>query len=65
MNRVSARQLVSAAKLAGSYGGIKVSALTNAGFLDTLHVLFDQDPGFSAVMKMFFYDPRSQAGGRT
>jgi hypothetical protein len=64
MNRVSARQLVSAAKLAGSYGGIKVSALTNGGFLDTLHVLFDQDPGFSAVMKMFFYDPRSQLSER-
>jgi hypothetical protein len=64
MNRVSARQLVSAAKLAGSYGGIKVSAPTNAGFLDTLHVLFDQDPGFSAVMKMFFYDPRSQLSER-
>jgi len=64
MNRVSARQLVSAAKLAGSYGGIKISALTNAGFLDTLHVLFDQNAGFSAVMKMFFYDPRSQLAER-
>jgi hypothetical protein len=64
MNRVSARQLVSAAKLTGSYGGMKVSAVTNAGFLDTLHVLFDQDPGFSAVMKMFYYDPRAQLSER-
>jgi len=60
MNRLSVRQLVSAAKFAGSYGGIKVSATTHAGSLDTLHVLFDQDPGFSAVMKMFDYDPSAQ-----
>jgi hypothetical protein len=60
MNRLSVRQLVSAAKLTGSYGGIKVSAVTNAGSLGTLHVLFDQNDGFSAVMKMFFYDPRAK-----
>jgi hypothetical protein len=60
MNRVSVRQIVSAAKLSGSYGGIKVSAVHHAGSLDTLHVLFDQDAGFFAVMKMFFYDPRAQ-----
>jgi hypothetical protein len=60
MNRLSVRQLVSAAKLAGSYGGIKVSAASHAGSLDTLHVLFDENAGFSAVMKMFFYDPRAQ-----
>lgn len=60
MNRLSVRQLVTAAKLAGSYGGIKISAANHAGSLDTLHVLFDQEAGFSAVMKMFFYDPRTQ-----
>jgi hypothetical protein len=60
MNRLSVRQLVSAAKLAGPYGGIKVSAASHAGSLDTLHVLFDENAGFSAVMKMFFYDPRVQ-----
>jgi hypothetical protein len=65
MNRVSARQLVTAAKLAGSYGGIKVSAVTNAGFLDTLHVLFDQDPGFSAVMKMFYCGPGTWVNAST
>ena len=46
--------------LSGSYGGIKVSAVTHAGSLDTLHVLFDESAGFSAVMKMFDYDPRAQ-----
>jgi len=60
MNRLSIRQLVAAAGLAGSYGGIKVSATTHAGSLNTLHVLFDQTADFSAVMKMFYYDPRTQ-----
>jgi hypothetical protein len=46
--------------LSGSYGGIKVSAAAHAGSLDTLHVLFDESAGFSAVMKMFDYDPRAQ-----
>jgi hypothetical protein len=60
MNRLSIRQLISATKLVGSYGGIKVSAVNHAGSLDTLHVLFDENAGFSAVMKMFDYDPRAQ-----
>jgi hypothetical protein len=60
MNRYSIRQIVAAAKLAGSYGGIKVSAAAHAGSLDTLHVLFDENGGFSAVMKMFDYDPSAQ-----
>ncbi len=60
MNRVSVRQLIAKAGLVGSFGGIKVAALTHAGSLDTLHVLFDQAAEFSAIMKMFFYDPRSQ-----
>lgn len=60
MTRASVRQLVATAKLAGSYGGIKVSAASHAGSLDSLHVLFDQNGGFSAVMKMFDYDPRAQ-----
>lgn len=59
-DRLSVRQLVTSAGLAGSYGGIKVSAATHAGSLDTLHVLFDQKAGFSAVMKMFHYDPKAQ-----
>jgi len=60
MNRLSIRELVATAKLAGSYGGIKVFAASHAGSLDTLHVLFDPQGGFSALMKMFDYDPRAQ-----
>jgi hypothetical protein len=60
MNRLQVRQLVARAGLAGSYGGIKISAVTNAGSLDSLHVLFDEKAGFSAVLKMFDYDPTAQ-----
>ena len=60
LNRLSVRQAVTAAGLTGSYGGIKVSAVNHAGSLDTLHVLFDGNVGFSALMKMFDYDPRAQ-----
>jgi hypothetical protein len=57
MNRLSVRQLVSQSGLAGSFGGIKVSAGARAGSLNTLHVLFDQAASFSAILKMFDYDP--------
>jgi hypothetical protein len=60
MQRYSMRQIVAAAKLAGSYGGIEVAATGAAGSMDTLHVVFDQSGGLSAVMKMFDYDPRVQ-----
>ncbi len=64
MVRYSIRQIVAAAGLSGSYGGVKVSAASHAGSLDTLHVVFDQNGGFSAVMKMFDYDPRAQVKER-
>ena len=60
MNRLSIRQLVAGSGLAGSYGGIKVSAVNHAGSLDTLHLLFDEKAGFSAILKTFDYDPRAQ-----
>ena len=57
--RYSVRKLVQSAGLAGSFGGIKVSAAAHAGSLDTLHFLFDESVGFSAILKMFDYDPRT------
>jgi hypothetical protein len=57
--RFSVRKLAQAAGVAGSYGGIKVSASAHAGSLDTLHFLFDETVGFSAILKMFDYDPRT------
>lgn len=56
MARYSVRQLVAAAGLSGSYGGITISAAQNAGSLDTLHFLYDQNAGFSALLKMYDHD---------
>ncbi len=56
-SRYSVRKLVHAAGLTGSYGGIKVATNAHAGSLDTLHFLFDEAAGFSAILKMFDYDP--------
>jgi hypothetical protein len=56
-SRLSVRQLLRAAGLTGSYGGIKVFAAAHAGSLDTLHVLFDEKASFSAILKMFDHDP--------
>lgn len=64
MNRLPVRELVTSAGLAGSYGGLKISALNHAGSLDSVHVLFDEKVGFSAVLKMFDYDPTTQIKGR-
>ena len=59
-SRFSLRRLVQAAGLTGSYGGIKVSAAAHASSLDTLHFLFDDTAGFSALLKMFSYDPQTK-----
>ena len=59
-SRFSLRKLVQAAGLAGSYGGIKVSSAAHASSLDTLHFLFDDGAGFSALLKMFSYDPQTK-----
>jgi hypothetical protein len=58
--RYSIRKLVLAAGLTGSYGGIKVLTSAHAGSLDTLHFLFDETAGFSAILKMFDHDPNSK-----
>jgi len=59
-SRYSVRKLVQAAGLTGSYGGIKVSAAAHMGSLDTVHFLFDETAGFSAILKMFDYDPNTK-----
>jgi len=64
MSRLSIREIIKVAGLTGSYGGIKVAASAHAGSLDTLHIVFDPAGGFSAVMKMFFHDPRAQLAER-
>jgi len=59
-SRYSVRQLLQAAGLAGSYGGLKISANARAGSLDTLHFLYEEAAGFSAILKMFDNDPRAK-----
>jgi hypothetical protein len=59
-NRYSVRNLILAAGLSGSYGGIKVSAASHAGSLDSVHFLFDESAAFSAVLKMFDHDPNAK-----
>ena len=55
--RFSVRTLLQQAGLKGSYGGIRVESTTGtAGFLDSAHLLFDEQGGFSANMKMFNRD---------
>lgn len=62
--RVSVRQLVTDAGLTGSYGGVAISAVNHAASLNTLHVLFDQNAGFSAIMKMFDRSPNPKLSER-
>ena len=54
------RQLLQAGGLGGEYGGIEVHALAHARALDTLHFIFDEDPEFGAMLKMFDHDPEAK-----
>lgn len=58
-SRYSVRQILKQTGLVGSYGGIKIEAAAHAGSLDTVHVLFDENGGFSASLKMFDRDPKA------
>jgi hypothetical protein len=59
-SRYSVRQLAEASGIVGSYGGLKISANAHAGSLDTLHFLYDETAGFSAILKMFDYNPTTK-----
>ncbi|MGH9597016.1 MAG: hypothetical protein ACRD3K_09485, partial [Edaphobacter sp.] len=58
--RLSVRQLLTAAGLHGLYGGIKIDVPQGAGSLDAAHILFEEVAGFSATMKMFDYNPQTR-----
>jgi hypothetical protein len=58
--RLSLRELLQEAGLGGSYGVIRFEVASNAGTLDSLHFLYDETPGFSALMKMFDHDPAAK-----
>jgi hypothetical protein len=63
-SRLSVRQLVTFAGLTGSYGGIQVSATNHAESLNTLHVVFDENANFSAILKMFDHGPNAKLAER-
>lgn len=60
----SVREYVNSGHLKGSYGGIRVQALDHGGSLDTLHVVYDETAGFSALIKMFDHDPAAKIESR-
>jgi hypothetical protein len=62
--RYSLRSLVADAGLSGSYGGFQVRAASHAGSLDTLHVVYDEGAGFSAMLKMFDHDRKAKVQER-
>jgi len=62
--RYSIRKLILASALTGSYGGIKIATSAHAGSLDSLHFLFDETAGFSAILKMFDYNPSTKLAER-
>jgi len=57
--RYSVRQLVRAAGLTGSYGGIRLLARAHEGSIDSVHFIFDEQAGFSALLKMIDHDPHA------
>lgn len=58
--RLSVRQLLKSKGLGGSYPGIQLSAASHASSLSTLHVVFGENAGFSAILKMFDRDSRAK-----
>jgi hypothetical protein len=63
-NRYSLRHLIRSAGLNGPYGGIKILAHSHSGSLDSVHFIFDEQAEFSALLKMFDYDPRATVAER-
>ena len=63
--RMSVGDLVRSSGLAGTYGGIKYEAPANAPAVDSVHVLYEETAGFSAMMKMFYRDPGAKVEERT
>jgi hypothetical protein len=55
--RLSVRSLLQKSGLSGFYGGIRLESVRTAGYPESLHLLFDEQGGFAANMKMFTHDP--------
>ncbi|HLH09098.1 MAG TPA: hypothetical protein VKW78_17810 [Terriglobales bacterium] len=53
--RLNALELATAAKFTSDFGGIHIVA-GHPGSFDAVHFMYDTSKGFSALMKMFYYD---------
>ena len=60
----SVRDYVNSGHLSGNYGGIRIQAQEHGGSLDTLHAVYDETAGFSALLKMFDRDPAAKIESR-
>jgi hypothetical protein len=63
--RLSVRNLLQQAGLAGSFGGIKIDASKGAGYLDSTHFVYDESSGFVALMTMFDHHPNATLSERS
>ena len=52
--------MVQKAGLIGTYGGFKIDVKSKIGSLDAAYVLFDEEVGFSALMKTFDRNPQGK-----
>lgn len=59
------RSLLQQPGWSGEYGGFKIEMARNAAKLGSLHILYDELSGFSALMKMFGYDPTATLRSRS
>ena len=64
-DRLSVQSLLQQAGWSGDHGGIKIEMAQNAAKLGSVHVVFDEQAGFSALMKMFGYDPTATLRSRS
>lgn len=55
-SRLSVRQIIRSSAISGTYGGITIQAGKHAASLDSLHLVFDEQAEFSALLKMFDHD---------
>ncbi len=58
--RNSVREMVQKAGFTGAYGGFKIDLKSKVGSLDTAYLLFDEEVGFSALMKTFDRNPQGK-----
>lgn len=54
--RFSVRELIEMTGFSGDFGGLSIRTDKNARALDATHIVFDEDAGFSGLLKMFDHE---------